>query len=315
MKRTPKLAIVMLNFNGASHAIECARSLEASDYPEFKLIIVDNGSTDDSFEMLKAACGKHEIHKTGRNLGFGAGMNYCFEIAKKYEPDYILSVNNDVIFDPAAVRLLVEAMEEHPDAAAANGTIYAYHDRRLIWYGGGRMINWRGLAIHERKGEHVAPENLGETREVSFVTGCVVIYRASAMRVFGQEDERFFLCLEDIELSARMQARGFRLLYVPRSIVYHKVLDEKLSPIKVYYSMRNRLLYIHTSLSGPTRFLATAYFLSTLALKLPAWRVALPWAYEAATCGLGDYYKGQFYEAQGLKRFAPKLRSLEGKPT
>lgn len=305
----------MLNFNGAAHAIECVRSLEASDYPEFTLIIVDNGSTDDSYETLKAACGKHEIYKTGRNLGFGGGMNYCFELARRHDPDYILSVNNDVIFDSAAIRLLVEAMEERPNAGAANGTIYAYHDRRLIWYGGGRMIDWRGLAIHEHRGEHIDPENLGETRETTFVTGCVVIYRATAMRVFGQEDERFFLCLEDIELSARIQAKGFRLLYVPRSLVFHKVKDEQLNPIKLYYSMRNRLLYIHTSLSGPIRLVANAYFLGTLALKLPAWRIVRPWAYEAATCGIRDYYRGQFHEAQGLKRFVPKLRSAEGKPT
>ena len=132
---------------------------------------------------------------------------------------------------------LVEAMEADPGAAIAGGTIYAHHDRTRVWYAGGRLVPWRGLAVHLHQGEVRPVSALGEPRPVSFVTGCMALHRVSLLPQIGEQDERFFLYLDDIELSARVVHRGYRLLYVPRSVIYHRVLGGRESRLKLYYSV------------------------------------------------------------------------------
>jgi GT2 family glycosyltransferase len=299
----PRVAVIILTYNTTKLAIACIESLLKIDYPAIEIIIVDNDSRDNPAPLFKQRFPEIEVHGTGKNLGYTGGINAGLDVALKKEPEYVLVLNPDTEVKSDFLGHLVQAMEENPRAAGACGTIYAHHDRTLVWYAGGRIIPLRGLAVHDLLEQHLDPETLGAPRKVSFITGCMILFRPSALRAAGAENEQFFMMLDDIELSARLRHHGFDLLYVPKSIIYHKVLGEKESPLKIYYTVRNRLLLIRTSWRGPVRLFASAYFLSVITAKLGLWYFLNKSFYRAASMGLEDYFRGNFGEGRGTTAF------------
>lgn len=300
----PTVTAVILNFDTTGDTVACVRSLQKVDYEGLRILVVDNGSPGRAEERLRSALPGVEVRGTGRNLGYTGGINAGFRYAMERPADYLLALNPDTEVDPGFLAPLVEAMEADPGAAIAGGTIYAHHDPMRVWYAGGRLVPWRGLAVHLHQGAVRPVSALGETRSVSFVTGCLALHRASLLSRIGGQDERFFLYLDDIELSARVLRRGFRLLYVPASVVYHRVLGASESRLKLYYSVRNRLLLIDTAFPGPVGRVARLYFLAAISGKLAVWSVARRPFFEAARAGLEDFRQGVFDEGRGL-RFRP----------
>ncbi len=299
----PSVTAVILNYDLTEDTVACVRSLQGVEYAPLRVLVVDNGSPGDAEGRLRRELPGIEVRGTGRNLGYTGGINAGFRFALEQPTDYLLVLNPDTEVDPGFLAPMVEAMENDPRAAIAGGTIYAQHDPTRVWYAGGRLVPWRGLAVHERKGERLEASALGEPREVSFVTGCLALHRVSLLPVIGEQDERFFMYLDDIELSARVRRKGYRLLYVPRSIVRHRVLGESESRLKLYYSVRNRLLLIDTAFDSPARRVARLYFLAAITSKLAVWLLARPLFFEAAWAGLDDYRRGLFNEGRGVRCF------------
>ena len=300
---SPSVIVTILNFNRASETVECVKSLQACHFKSFAIVIVDNGSTDRSVELLRSELKDVEIVSTGRNLGYTGGVNYSVTEARKKNPTYILVINNDTVVEPDFLNYLVDAMESNKNAAAAGGTIYYHYDKTKVWYAGGRLIPWRGLAVHNHKNRLLDPSSLNGVEKVTFITGCLMLFRVSALNDIGTEDERFFMYLDDIELSTRIVTKGFEMLYVPKAVIYHKIVHDELSPFKVYFTVRNRLLFINVSLSGAVKYFAIVYYLSVISVKLFIWRMANPPVFKAAFLGLKDYFAGKFYEGRGVAEF------------
>lgn len=299
----PRVTIAILNYNLTDYTVDCITSLLAIRYPSPHILVVDNGSTVDSAPLLRERFPQIEVRSTGKNLGYTGGVNACFRFALERSPEYILVLNPDTEVDPDFLTHLVEAMEAHPRAAGACGTIYTNHDRTRVWYAGGRMIPWRGLAVHDHFDRHLDPALLGPPRTVTFITGCMILFRSTALAETGLEDERFFMCLDDIEFSARIQRHGYDLLYVPRAIIYHKVFGEKESPFKLYYSVRNRLLLVTTAFRGLTRIAGVVYFLPVITLKLLVWSMTRRPFFRAGAMGLVDFARGNFGRGRGVDAF------------
>jgi hypothetical protein len=302
----PTVTAVVLNFDTTDDTVACVRSLQQVDYEGLRILVVDNGSPGGAMERLRSDLPGAEVRGTGRNLGYTGGINAGFRYAMERPTDYLLVLNPDTEVDPGFLAPLVEALEADPDAAIAGGTIYALHDRTRVWYAGGRLVPWRGLAVHLHQGEVRPVSALGEPRRVSFVTGCLALHRACLLSRVGEQDERFFLYLDDIELSARVLRRGLHLLYVPRAVVYHRVLGASESRLKLYYSVRNRLLLIDTAFPGRAGRVARLYFLAAIASKLAVWFLSRRPFFEAARAGLEDYRRGVFHEGRGLRFRRPE---------
>ncbi|MFW9952804.1 MAG: glycosyltransferase family 2 protein [Candidatus Thorarchaeota archaeon] len=220
--------------------------------------------------------------------------------SEEKKPDYILLINNDTIVERMFLTELVSSLENDRQAALACGTILCEHDRNKIWYAGGKIVKWRGLAVHNNKNSVFSPENSGNPVYTTFVTGCLMLIRTDYLAEIGPEDERFFMYLDDIELSSRVQRRGYRLLYVPTSIIYHKVFEKAKSPFMLYYSVRNRLLLISLILSGSMKLIAKIYFLSVISLKMIIWKIINPRLYQSAKYGLEDYFRKNFFKGRGF---------------
>lgn len=297
----PQVIITILNYNRAADTIECINSLRKITYSNYRIIIIDNYSTDNSVETLRSEFPDITIYCTDQNTGYTGGVNFGFYKAMELNPKYILVLNNDTIVDKDFLSELANALEQERTAAAAGGLIIAEHDRSTIWYAGGRMVPWRGLAVHDHKGKKLSDINQCGVKEVDFLTGCMILFRTEYLSKTGLEDEKYFLYLDDIEFSSRITRSGFKMLYVPSATIYHKVKGEKENPFKLYYSIRNRMLLISQMNSGYMRYLAYSYFMLSIIFKLALWFFSNRLFFHAAKDGLADYFRRNFYSGSGMK--------------
>ncbi len=297
----PSVGIIILNYNRADDTINCINSLRKIDYSNYSIFVIDNSSTDNSYEFLRSKLTDCQVLSTNENLGYTGGVNYGLRKLVDSDFEYLLLLNNDTIVEKEFLTELVKSLEEKKEAFAACGTILCEHDREQIWYASGKLIPWRGLAVHINKGKKFKRTANATALETSFITGCMILLKRNYLNQIGFEDERFFMYLDDIEYSARVQRLGLKLLYVPSSIIYHKVLGETENPFKLYYSARNRLLLINCAFGGMQAFIARIYFLFVISLKMVYWKFFNQDFYAAARLGLSDYFKGNFYKGNGFR--------------
>lgn len=241
----PKVSVIILNLNSYEVTRDCLLSLEKLDCSDFDVILVDNGSTDSSGDQLKADFPAVHLLKTGANLGFTGGNNVGIREALGRGSEYLLLLNNDTMVAPDFLRLLLDEIESDPKIGMANPKILFAQPANQIWYGGGDYIPWRAFphifGLWERdKGQY------DQKREISFATGCALLVRAEVVRRIGLLDEIFFLSFEDVDWSVRALGAGYRAVYVPQAVVWHKdSFDTKKNlglARRAFYNMRNTVL-------------------------------------------------------------------------
>lgn len=296
---SPLVVAVIVNYNRPNDTIECIRSLRCSQYPALQILVVDNGSSDNSIERFQSECGDVELLATKHNLGFTGGNNKGIEYSFPKEPTFILLLNNDTLVEPDFLGHLVAALEGNKDAAAASATVLYYPDTNTVWYGGGRFRYWRGasVSLFSGKSRKWLPKN--QDVKTTFVTGCAVLLRTDAIRHAGKFDERYFMYFEDAELSLRLIRNGYRLMYVPQSLVYHKVAHHGDTPFALYYGVRNRFLFIESATEGLHCLVAQGYLYLVFGVKLLVWTLTNRGLAEACVMGWWDYVRREFGVGRG----------------
>ena len=288
-----KFVTILLNYNNWQDTVECVHSLHNAGIDNNNILIVENCSTDDSFKALKENLSSGpEILKTDRNLGFSGGNNFGISHALKCNPEYIILLNNDTLVDSNSIRILTEEMDRHPEASLGTGQIRYYPEKEKIWYAGGKLNKWRGLAVHLYENEYADRLQLSNDPSfVSFISGCYLCIRTSMMEKTGLLNEKFFLYHEDIEFSARAVRNGLKLLYIPLSVIYHKCRGERrLRERTLYYAVRNRNLLIDMCFP----FIAKIYFYLVIRTKMLVWFFSDKELFRAASIGLQDYKNDVF---------------------
>lgn len=299
--RFPSVAAVVLNYRRPQETALCVQALVQSSLRPASIVVVDNDSGDGSVAWLRNALPQVEIAESGKNLGYSGGMNVGMRRALLTDAAYVLVLNSDTLVDAGTVETLVRGLEGDPSAGAATGTFYYYPETNRIWYAGGDLSYWRANAVTRRSLPVGSPRGIAEAHRVSFLTGCAIVFRTTSLRAAGLFDERYFMYLEDVELCARFIVHGFRLLYVPRALLYHKMTVDAQTPLKVYFTMRNRLLFLETAPNRWVRSLGTAYFISMFCLKLLRWSMSEGALFRAACMGVMDYAGRRFHEGRGLE--------------
>jgi GT2 family glycosyltransferase len=214
----PLVYVVVLNWNGAPDTVACLDSLRQLDYGNSRLLVVDNGSTDDSEARIRAAHPDVELLQSGANLGFGGGCNVGMAHALAQGADYVWLVNSDATVDPAALRALVDAAQSNARVGAVGSVLFDARepgsqapDQVQLW-GGGRVSLWWG-----RTGHCVEPS------AVDFVSGASVLLRRAALEQVGCFDaQRYFMYWEDTDLGFRLRQAGWQLAVAPGSRLWHK---------------------------------------------------------------------------------------------
>jgi GT2 family glycosyltransferase len=210
-----RVGIVLLNWNGWRDTVECLTSLEELNYPDFRIIAVDNGSTDDSVLQIRDAFPDVSIIETGENLGFAGGCNLGIRAALREGAEYVWLLNNDTTVDRNALGALVEKAEASPMVGAVGSAIFSTADpEQLLAWGGGYINFWLG---HSRHFLSSVPD-----REIEFLTGASLLLRRSALESVGLLDEGYFMYWEDGDYCFRLRRAGWTLAVAGGSLVWHK---------------------------------------------------------------------------------------------
>lgn len=211
----PKVSIVVLNWNGWSDTLECLASLERLDYSDYQVIVVDNGSTDDSVLHIRERFPYIELLEAGRNLGFSAGCNLGITRALDQGVDYVWLLNNDTTVDPHALTGLVSTAASDARTGATGSAIYsARRPHQLDAWGGGRINFWLGRSRHAM---HPVPDEA-----IDFLTGASILISRPILERVGLLDEGFFMYWEDADYCYRLRRAGYKVAVAGKSHIWHK---------------------------------------------------------------------------------------------
>lgn len=243
LEHEPLVCIILVNYNGYNDTKVCVESLQKVNYRNYKIIILDNCSKDAS--ALKNDVELNEIADilySDTNSGFSGGNNIGIEYAKKYSPEYILLLNNDTEVTPDFLGNLVVIAEKNNNVGIVTGNIFYFSDKSKYWYAGGDYDFKTGYTNPVKFKNEISPE----PRDVTFASGCVMLISQKCLSECGNLCEDFFLYSEDTEYCCRVLNNGFRIIWAPDSVVYHKVSAStgNNSKFQQYYLVRNNLYIV-----------------------------------------------------------------------
>lgn len=238
-----KVYIIIVNWNNPKDTMECIKHVKRLKYPDFSVIVVDNGSTDDSVKIIQGSFPDIQLIETKRNIGYPAACNIGIDHGLKEGAHYIFLLNNDVIVDEEALNELVKVMEKNRSIGIAGPKVYFYHDKSRIFSAGGRLSMLTGQNWAVGQGEIDTPK-YNTIREVDYVSGCAFLIKRELLDDIGYMDPQYFMYYDEIDLCVRARKKGYKVVYVPRAKVWHKVSATayKVGGLKEYYVTRNRFL-------------------------------------------------------------------------
>ena len=224
----PKVSIIILNWNGLEDTIECIESLQRGTYPNFEVIVIDNASKGDDVRVLGEKFGDYiTLIENDKNYGCGEGYNSGIRyVLKNSGSKYIMTMNNDVVLDPAFMDELVRVAESDEKIGIVGPKIfyYDYNGRNdVILDAGGEIRKW-SLKIHRRIGEN--QDDLPKyqvQKEVDWVTGAVLMFKSHLIEKVGFWSDWYFIGYEDVEFCLKTGKQGYKVVYVPEAVVWHKV--------------------------------------------------------------------------------------------
>jgi GT2 family glycosyltransferase len=305
-KPTRKITVVVLNWNSHQMTAECIRSLRETEGPDFEILVVDNGSTDGSVEILPQEFPQITVLPQGRNLGFAAGCNVGMRHALANDAEYVLLLNNDTYGAPEFIREMVAAIESDSSIGAVCPKIYFADAPEMIWYAGADFSLWTGRAKH-RGWKKVDRGQFDRHEEITQATGCAMLVRCSALCDVGLLDEQFWAYVEDLDWSLRFLKRGYRLAFAPKARLWHcdgatavKSMGAGSQAIRQFFSTRNMVLVARKHLRWwqiPSYLLGFGITHILLYTALRLWRCDFP--------ALLAIYKGL---VQGLR--TPKVQTV-----
>jgi GT2 family glycosyltransferase len=236
----PKVVVVIPNWNGSEHLEECLAALQGQTLRErMSVMVVDNGSTDDSLAVLERHADLVTVIGNPENLGFAAACNQG--ILHDRASEFLALLNNDAIPEPSWLEAMIGAMGGDRRIGSCTPKVLSYDDRRRF-DNAGHVVFADGLTrgrgrLHEDVGQYERQE------EVFGPSGCAVLLRRAMLDDIGLLDEHFFAYCEDADLAFRARLRGWRCIYVPAAVVYHKFSagGEPFSAFKALHVERNRL--------------------------------------------------------------------------
>jgi GT2 family glycosyltransferase/glycosyltransferase involved in cell wall biosynthesis len=216
--RAGVVSVVLVNFRGTDDTIEAVKHLDALDWPagRLEIVIVENGSGDDSAARLAAAVPHVKLVVSEENHGFAGGCNLG---VRESSGEYVAFLNNDAKPHPAWVAEAVAKFESSPVVGAVASKVLDWEGERVDFIGAG--LTWFGMGYKPFTGE-VWDAQMPETDDVLFGTGSAMFVRRSVYDELGGFDERFFMFFEDVDLGWRLNLAGYRYAYAPLSIAFHK---------------------------------------------------------------------------------------------
>ncbi len=274
MKPLPKVAIVILNWNGRKFLEQFLPSLMQSNYSNLEFIVADNFSTDDSILFLEKKFPVVRIIRLKNNWGFAKGYN---EAIKEVKADYLVLLNSDVEVTSGWIDPMVNLLENDNSIAACQPKILSWHNKKMFEYAGaaGGWIDKYGYPFCKGRVFDTCEEDKGQydqAEPIFWASGASLFIRSSAFLEMNGLDEYFFAHQEEIDLCWRLQLAGHKIYSCPSSVVYHVGGGtlQRGSSLKTYLNFRNNLVMLAKNLPGQKKLLVLfiRFFLDTIS----AWK-------------------------------------------
>ncbi|MBN1598965.1 MAG: glycosyltransferase family 2 protein [Bacteroidales bacterium] len=249
-----KVAVVILNWNGRNYLQQfLPKVIGCSDKPEYKIVIVDNCSADDSVEYVIKNFPEVSVINFSVNHGFARG--YALSLPQ-IEAEYYVLLNSDVEVSENWLDPIVQLLDNNPDIAAVMPKIKSQLAKEYFEYAGagGGFIDKFGYPFCQGRILTSIEKDTGqydEQREVFWASGACMVLRSSAYSKTGGLDGEFFAHMEEIDLCWRLKRLGYKIYYCPKSVVYHVgggTLPND-NPRKLYYNYRNSLFLLFKNLN------------------------------------------------------------------
>lgn len=270
MADKPKVAVIIVNWNGKDDTVECLKSLRRVSIFNYELsiIVVDNGSTNDSVEVFnKITDPSFKLIKSDTNLGFAGGNNLGIKTALEDGADWVLLLNNDTLVDKGLIKELIKVTESYPNGGIFSPKIYfapgfefkdqypKYVSGKVIWYVGGK-INWDNIYGTNMGVDDVDRGQYDEAKEIDFATGACMLVSKKVLQKIGLLNLDYFLYLEDVDFCHQAKLAGFKIYYIPPAYLWHKVSQSSAigGELNDYFISRNRLIFGFKYASPRTKF-------------------------------------------------------------
>lgn len=254
----PKVAIVILNWNGRKYLEEFLPAVLQTQYENLEIIVADNGSDDDSVPFLLHNFPGVRVIQLNRNFGFAGGYNQAL---KEVSADYFAILNSDVKVTPGWIKFIIKLMEGDRQIVACQPKILSLRNTALFEYAGasGGWMDQFGYPFCRGRVFDLCEPDLHQyedAAEIFWASGAAMITRAKEFNEAGGFDPYFFAHQEEIDLCWRFKNQGYKIFVEPKSVVYHLgggTLGQE-SPRKLFLNFRNNLIMMYKNLGGTERF-------------------------------------------------------------
>jgi GT2 family glycosyltransferase len=268
---SPLVFIIILNWNGYEDTRECISSVLKITYPNYKILLVDNGSDKKEYERITSLDFAAEIIRSEQNLGFSGGNNLGIKYALNAGADYLLLLNNDTIVESNFLEPLLKTFEEERKVGIVAPQINYFNEPKKIWSAGGK-ISWlrgSGFAYSDEYEDGIEKDDM----PAGFVSGCCMLAKKEIFETVGLFDDNFFLYVEDVDLCYRTTYAGYKIIVSNNSKIFHKISSSTigdLSKLPLYYVTRNRLYFSKKNFQDT--FLITFFYITvSMILKGFVW--------------------------------------------
>ncbi|HNQ04173.1 MAG TPA: glycosyltransferase [Thiobacillaceae bacterium] len=268
----PKVAVIVLNWNGKKDTMECLESVLSIDYPNFEVIVVDNGSTDGSQATIRERFPAVALIETGLNLGYAGGNNVGIRRAlSDINTKYVLILNNDLTVDKHLITNLVGAAILDPKIGLAGPINYYFDEPDKIWasYARQRRV---GIPGHNLSTNDICTPCRHGIMQVDALVGSAIMIKRPVFETIGLLDEDFFLCYEEFDFAMRARNAGYKIIACSAAAVWHKIgqaLGADESPMRTYFNTRNRLLWAKKHLDRRQRSVLLRNNISAILKTIP----------------------------------------------
>jgi GT2 family glycosyltransferase len=234
MGRQPLVSVIIPNWNGASHLPTCLESLRRQTYPHVEIVVADNGSTDGSLELLAQDYAEVRVLALRKNQGFTGACNAGIEAG---QGEFLVLLNNDTEVSPEWLERVVTAFQEYPQAGIVASKMLLF-DQRDTFHTAGDFYRVNGIPGNRG----VWQKDTGQYDREEYVfsaCGGSAAYRRAMLDQVGVLDEAFFFSCEDVDMAWRAQLAGWRCIYAPQAVVYHKLSATGGGATASFYDGRN----------------------------------------------------------------------------
>jgi GT2 family glycosyltransferase len=264
----PCVCVVIVHYHGAEVLRKCLEAVFGTCYDNFRVVLVDNGSSDGSVNFVKSVYGDRlDVIRSEVNLGFVGGNNLALQRVKS---KYVVLLNDDTVVTPDWLPHLVDVVEEDPSVGACQSKLLSLDDPRYFEYNGcaGGMLDVYGVPFCRGRVFDVTERDEGQydgLAEVFWAGGAAILIRRSVLDEAGLLDPLFYAHMEEIDLCWRIRLMGYKVMAVPKSVVYHLGGGTPIAE-KFYLKQRNNLIMLlkNYSLSSLVRFFSGRMILDGL---------------------------------------------------